>query len=267
MSARLWTWDSNLSLPGTTLSSRGGTIDSAFPLTQLRDGDPAMACRCTSKQIEILFTFATPKHVSACALIHHNLSAGAQIHLKGYSDINTTPGFDRAFTIGAVEGDGYRPDTWLDVDAVDPSASYQFWGVDARYADNGANLAFGEIFLAGTPVDLPRWLRIGDEPAEEWDQIEHLTDGQASLRAEKGFRRTTIRGSMIVQASELAAMRAWAINLRGRLKPLLLVPNRSKPEVYLCLFDALRWSRASVDGGIYEIPLAFRQLSRGLVWA
>jgi hypothetical protein len=266
MSARLWTWANNLGL-SATLSSRGGTIDSDFPLTQLRDGDPAMACRCTTKQIEILYSFAAPVHVSACALIHHNLDAGAQIHLKGYSDINTTAGFDRAFTIGAIDGDGYRPDAWLDVDATAPSASYQYWGVDATYADNSANLAFGEIFLAGTPTDLPRWLRIGDEPAETWSQIEHLTDGGSSLRAEKGFRIATITGSVIVQASELDAMRAWVVSLRGRLKPLLLVPNRDRAEVYLGLFDSLKWSRPSVEGGVYEIPLAFRQLSRGLVWA
>jgi hypothetical protein len=265
MSARLWTWTNNLGL-NATLSSRGGTVDSDFPLAQLRDGDPAVACRCITKQIEIIFQFASPVHVSACALIHHNLDAGAQIHLKGYADIDDAAGFDRAFTIGAIEGDGYRPDAWVDVDATAPSASYQYWTVDARYVDNSQNLAFGEIFLAGTPVDLPRWLRIGDEPAEQWDQIEHLTDGGTSLRAEKGFRRVTITGSVYVVAEELAAMRAWALALRGRLKPLLLVPNRARADVYLSLFDTLKWSRPSVDGGVYEIPLAFRQLSRGLVW-
>ena len=50
-------------------------------------------------------------------------------------------------------------------------------------------------------------------------------------------------------------------------KPLLLVPNRDRAEVYLGLFDALKWSRPSVEGGVYEVPLSFRQLSRGLVWA
>jgi hypothetical protein len=266
VSARLWTWASNLGLTAT-LSSRGGTVDSDFPLAQLRDGDPAVACRCSTKKIEIVFQFASPVHVSACALIHHNLDAGGQIHLKGYADIDGAAGFDQAFTIGAIEGDGYRPDAWLDVDAVAPSASYQYWTVDARYADNSQNLAFGEIFLAGTPEDLPRWLRIGDEPAEEWpNQIEHLTDGGTSLRAEKGFRRTTIVGSMLVTAEELPAMRAWALKLRGRLKPLLLAPNRARPDVYLSLLDTLKWSRPSVEGGIYEIPLPFRQLSRGLVW-
>lgn len=259
---------------GATLSVVGASVVSGYDLDALVDGDPATGVLLDGPAAILLCDFGAPVHISHAALIHHRADVGVAAAWRGYSSLPTAvsdvPGLDVPVTPRAVDGTGYRPTLWADIDAVAPSASYRYQGWLLNDSGSpGVDIAAGELVCDTERRQLASDFLVGATVGDAFETIRNRTYGGVVLKAKKVNAVRQFEGQFLGRLAEVTAIRDRFLELMGTSENMLLVPDPDGPDAYLVEFlsDTLTITYVtSVSGDIYRLACGFRELTRGLVW-
>jgi hypothetical protein len=266
-------WSANAAA-GATLHVVGASVDAGYNLSALVDGDPANGVVLDGPAAILLCDFGAAVHIAHAALIHHNADLGVSVAWRGYSSLPTTvadvPGLDVPVTPRAIEGTGYRPNLWANIDAVDPAASYRYQGwLIGAIGSPALDISAGEIVCDTTRRQLATDFLVGATASDAFETIRNRTYGGVVLKARKVNNVRQFEGQFLGPLAEVAALRDHFLALAGSAENFLLVPDPDGEDAYLVewLADTLTITYVtSVSGDIYRLSCGFRELTRGLVW-
>lgn len=259
----LWTDDLVSAAASTVTLSNGVAVDA---IATWRTGNPAAPYIFTAKTLQITIDLGSAIKAPLPVVIQHNLDPAISVLWRGNSS-NSWPGSTNpALTIGALEPDGYRPNVYYDEDVAGAAPALRWRRFDVA-GTNTNNIQIGTFFVSAVRRQFPRGFVLSSSPefGPDVDVIEHLTYGNVSLRVNKGFRREQIKGSLRGSEADCDTLLDVFRAMGGSGLPIVLVPNPNKPQVHLVLLDQGTIRKRIVDEGVFEVAVAFRELSRGLV--
>ena len=259
-------WSDNL-FAAATVSIVGGAESGPTVQATLTDGNPAYGQFFAEPSVQIVGDLGTAQKVALPCVFNDNFTPGLAVSHDSASSSGFSAPASTAFTVGALEADGYRPDLYLDLDVSGTAPVNRYHRLNVS-GTNAKNLGIGQVFWGSTRRSFPVGFEMKGSPAYSVTQtpnvVEHLTYGDVSLRVNKGFRRTIIAGSLISTSSDCDAVLNFFLALGGMAQPLVLVPDPTQPFVMLCLIDLPSMTKTLVQGNIFRVAVTFRQLSRGL---
>lgn len=247
---------------------QSGTEDTAYPVANLYDFNPAKPAKLTTTTGAWRWDFGAAQRIDLVAIIHHNLTAGLEVRIQGNAtDAWGAPTFNQAITIPAYFGDGFPVNPWLDLTdkAAYSTSGFRYWRL-VVVGTNGAPIAIGEVWLGALKRSLSPNLDWGLKRQTERATVEHSTDFKVvnvyDLAVTVRRIAGSIEGSTDVQAT---AIHDWWRDTRGRVRPFLLMPNGDENDAWLVrwgqtmnerLFDTLDRNPATME---------FEELGRGMV--
>jgi len=263
MARLLYQWPSdNIAVPGTVATP--STADTAYPIANLFDSNPAKPFKFTATTGNIVFDFGTAKQVDVFAIINHNLTAGLEVRLQGNSaDSWATPPLNELITIGAADKDGFRPNPWKDLTGIG-SRTYRYWRLIVVGA-NAANVAIGDVWFGGTKRSLVHNISWGFQEGIERTLIEHETDYYVSTIYDLGVKVRTLAGEVETSDAGLTAIREWWDACKGRVLSTLIVPDPATDPAMLVRWAEMRRVDKREFKNVNMLDLAWREVSRGLV--
>lgn len=242
---------SDLVAASATVALTSGTANTAYPLVNLYDLNPAKVFKATGTSCTITFTYGGAQRWQAFALITHNLP-GATVTLTNNGGMASQP-----VTIPSDAEDGLSVDPFLDLrDVAGNSATV--WTLTITGA--AANVAIGEVLAASTLRQLPiRWNVV---EGEDIPVRRNVTAFGVSLVYHLGIRTRRLAGTLIHHKSraDLLTLKRGALGLgRG----VLVIPD-------LLVNDALFMRHASTDNewtriapGLTQMSIALEEVGRG----
>lgn len=240
------------------------TEATGYEVENLYDGNPAKPWKMTATTGNVVFDFGSATNIDLVAIVHHNLTAGLEVRIQGNaSDSWGSPTLNQTITIPAYDADSYPVNPWIDLSAL--SNSFRYWRL-VVVGTNSANVAIGELWLIGTKRTLTaRNLRYGFTDGIARPLIEHTTDYGVSTIYDLGCKMRSIAGELIVEATDLALVRAWWNDCHGRALPTLLILDDTVNECLMVRWREMARSDQRSWPTATSIPVAFSEVSRGLV--
>lgn len=252
-----------------TLSLTAGTANSAYPVANLVDKNPAKVCKIDSTNGTILFTFGAAQRVDLVSLIHTNLSTGATVKVQAATSSGFgSVAFEATFTIPAMLGSGvtrWPVNPWLDLtlDAEYSATGWQYWRI--TITGNAENIQIGQVWLGSN-------LRKFD-PNVEWGLADELGTpsgfnrtaynvAHLRRRASMQWRRTmALEGAPDTQRD---AMLALVYDVEGNSFPWLVIPDGTVNEARMVRFAEPKQRIIYKINNNSRIELPLEELSRGL---
>jgi hypothetical protein len=223
----------NLATPD--LSATPSTEDSAYPIENLLNGNPAKPFKFDATSGDIVFDFGAPTQLDIFAIVMHNLDAGLNVRIQG----NATnawggPTLDQAVVIPAYDKDGFPVNPWVDLTGIG-SRTFQYWRLHIPV--NSVKPALGHIHLGATKRSLVHNISWGFQEGVERTIVEHKTDYYVSTVYDLGVKVKTLQGEVETTDAGLTVIRDWWNACRGRALPTLIVADPSVNEALL-----VRWT-------------------------
>ncbi len=266
MAKLLYTHPADNILANATLTLPTGVAATGYPLTNIRDGDPANPFKCTGTSIRIVMDFGAPVSLGLVSLVHHNFDQALNVRWQGHTaDAWGAPDIDLAVTIPATDEDGFIDNPYLDCTG---QAAKRYWSV-ANLAANSVNVILGELYVSAltrTPVYNYHW---GAKERERRRGEQHLTAYDVRFRYDRGVRRRELIGETMQTDAGFAQLRAWVRACRGSTRSMLLVPDPAINSAWLAHWteeSAEAFERTQTFINHNPIPLGWLELSRGLPW-
>lgn len=240
------------------------TEATGYEVENLYDGNPAKPWKATATTGNIVFNFGSAQNIDLVALIHHNLTAGLEVRIQGNaSDSWGSPTLNQAITIPAYDEDGFPVNPWIDLSAL--SNSFQYWRL-VVVGTNAANVAIGELWLVETRRELTaRNLRYGLSQSTTRPLIEHTTDYGVSTIYDLGAKMRGLSGEIITTNTGLEEVKDWWDSCNGRALPTLMIFDEDVNSAQLVRWGAMGRVDRRSNHNIATIPVAFSEVSRGLV--
>jgi len=265
MAKLLFNHPSDNIIGNATLSLPTGTADAAYPLANIRDGDPALPFKATGTSIRIVFDFGSAVSLGLVALIHQNFTGSPNLRWQGHTaDSWGTPDIDLAIATPSTDEDGYINNPFVDVTG---QAAKRYWSLVNNSA-NGANVIIGEIWIGSTsrtPAHNHNW---GFSDTEHRRIDVQRTAADVEFRYDRGSRRRRLSSEIHTSDAGFSTLRSWCRACRGRARNTLLIPD---PDVNSALF--VRWENGEADfdrrGEFLDhnvLPVSWIEISPGLPW-
>jgi hypothetical protein len=260
------TWTDNVAPNATVVAVGTGTVDPAYPATNINNQVLALPAKLLTTTGSWTFTFAAQQRVDLVAIPHHNLTAGLEVRIQGNAtDSWGSPSLNTTITIPAYRGDGFPPGAWKDLTGVSgyTTNGYQYWRLIV-VGVNAANVAISELYLVAQKRTLNPNINWGVQFNESRPIIENRSDFGVATIYDLGVTFRKITGDVDTNDAGLAALRTLYQDCRGRARQFCLIPDESLNDAWI-----VRWS-AGLDMTLVQIdrntiPLAFDEVSRGLV--
>lgn len=225
----------------TGASASAVATDTDYSASWAIDGRPGRPYRSSTGTFSLTIQ-ATCGEVGMVVVSNHNLGPSRLINI-----------FSTSFTVNSeTPPDGIPFNAWF---TRTPGNTTTI--TVASTETNSAFPVIGEVF-AGKYRELTRGLRLADS-AFGWSHFAADPGSEfASIQPyDKGLAQRTISGSVIVDATEFAAVRDWFRAQRGGSKPSVIVVEGDALVVTLA---NLTWRK--VDEGLYEVQLTFTEYPR-----
>jgi hypothetical protein len=202
-----------------------GTVDTDFQANWLMDGLPGYPAQTTGS-MSLTVTPATAMEVDLIVVCHHNINQGATITLGG--SLSST-----------IETQAHPPDgiptNWYRLLDTPVSVSSLVFAVTGQGGSPAEAVIVGELY-AGLSRTLPA-LHLGRQLSPgamfPWE-------GQFSSLApyDPGVHRTLrVRGTCILQETELNELHAFYVSQRNGNRPVIIVPDYPVEAAWLCQFN------------------------------
>lgn len=233
-----------------TLSLTAGAAAAAYPLNNLKDGNPAKPFKATGTSCTIRATFGGSTTLRGVSFGPHNL-AGATVAISNNGGMGSTP-----IVIPANREDGLSTDPFLQ---FAPSAATQW---DIAISGAAANVAIGELELIVQFRTLE--ILLGAQEAESHRTITHETDFGAKLKYWLGVSQRRVHGTVLLN-NNVATLRTLFRSTQGQFKSLLLILDSAVNDAMLVdlMTDerAVTWITPNSELG--QIDLDFLEVQRG----
>lgn len=243
-------------LTPSAISAGFGSIDSAYPLTNANDGNPAKPVKATAAILGVVFDFGVATAVKLVAGIGHNCTTV-------YVAANTAnswgaPAYQSANLTIAADEDGFYPNAIKDVSAV---ASYRYW---LLYGSRAAGIAqFGEVIMTSAKRSL-RSFMIGNVVEDLPETLMLTTPLGVEHRYQMTPRKRRYSGAYRGTLAEFASLRSWHRASRGSALASLIVPDDSVVDCLYGRFTEDTLNVRTIDVDVVEAQMSFSELSTGL---
>lgn len=244
-------------------------VDAAYPLANLVDANPAKPLKFTATSGAVVWDRGAPEEVQLVAIPHHNLQAGLEVRFQMHASNDWTgPTVNLAFTIPAFDKDGFPPRLWLDVKSLVPvqATRTQRWRRLVVVGANGANVQLGEVKIYSAYQTLsPRNIKWPLRRAWRKKNIAHETDYEVETLYRTGSKVELLTADLTTTDAGEQQVLEWWDACDGRGVPFILVPDPARNDALLVRWanDVREESHEFLD--LHQIPLAWREVSRGLV--
>ena len=256
--------------PLGTPSVQFGTANSAYPATNLVDGNPAKVCKVDSTTGAVMLAYAAKQPAKLFAVIHQNVDGGLSgVRIQG-NDTNSwgSPSFDAAVTIPSMRGAGvtrWPVNPWVDLTlaAGYDAAGWKYW----RYyvPGNSQNLQIGQVVLAS---DFHKY-----DPNVDWGLS--AEDSRLNIVQRTGYnvkhttRRGTVQWRRAAQIEDCPdtlrdALNAHVDDVDGDTFPWLLVEDGT---VNSCRFVKYAESKNAIQFKLTNssrVSVTVEEVSRGV---
>lgn len=239
---------SSIVTANATLSLTAGTANAAFPLDNLKDGNPAKPFKATGTSCTIRATFGGSTTLRGIAFGPHNL-AGATVAISNNGGMGST-----SFPIPANREDGLSTDPFLQFTA----SSATQWTITITGA--AANVAIGELYLIVSFQTIE--LLLGAQEAEAHKTIAHQTDYGNKTVLWLGVSQRRVRGTVQLN-NNIATYLSQARDARGQTRPFILIMNAVVNDA-MCVDlttdeRTVTWQTPASELGLLELEFLERQ--------
>jgi hypothetical protein len=252
-----------------TITVVGGTVDSAYPISNWLANKPAKPVKFTTPNAQILFDFGTAVNITAFGAIYHNWDEGLPVDVSWGSTSAASTGTE-SVTVPAVLENGDTVSPWI---AVPGSPTYRYWLLDiggGSPGSNSANLKLGRPLFLGALRDLQNDVRWGVVQNGAYQNIVHPTLLNVETVYELGSERQSFVGEFALRHETPNSDAQLLISLfrstRMNSRPWILVPDEEMNDIWMVRFDDPTWSRTFETLNHNIFPFRATQLSRGLDW-
>lgn len=248
-----------------TLSLPTGSALAAFPLTNIRNLNPALPAKFADQSIRIVFDFGSATAVHLVALLHHNLDAALDVRWQANAtDSWGGPTFSQALTIAATDTEGYRPNTYHDLSAAPPTFRYHSLVVVGA---NTLDVILGEIWIGGavrTLVHNFSWPFTREDPRP--GALQWATRAGVVWTYPSFGRQRKLESSILTTAANLATLSAWSQACGGTAQPTLIIPDAPDiPDAMLARWTkAFSYTEEMTDNDL--LPVGWVELARSMPW-
>lgn len=251
-------------IAGVVPSVNTGTVLTAYPATNATDGAPAVPTKFSTTSGSLVFNLGTAQRVDLVAVVGHNIDA--TLTIQGHtSNAWTSPAVSVVLPVTTIEGDGSRPNRWVDLTAVLSAGArtLQYWRL--LIATNPTGPSLGEVWLAGTKRQLATNISWGFAERDAMPDVVHETDAGVRFAYSHGVRVRRLDAELDATDAVSTALRAWWLNARGRSRSFLVLPDGDTGEILQVRFAEaeLPQQRVFLDRRVQ--PLMLEELSRGVV--
>lgn len=245
-------------LVGATIG--GTTPSTSYALSTLGLGLPAARVRWPSTVATIDFTLGSSQRGDVLVIPTSNLDPGSSSVLT----LTNGAGLSEAVPIAALQANGVPKTTIFDIEAAEPNVATRTsatWHL--LISGNSSNIQMGgavSIYGAGrvlTP-DFLHGFQVQNLNAVDEQANEYLTRYRVNYRSVERSVGVTVRAL----ASQVGAIRDWSDAAFGSGRPSLFWPDRAELDAYYGTLDQA-FSMKHVEGDIYDVPIVFRELSKG----
>jgi hypothetical protein len=252
--------------PNATVTVDSGTGDPDYPPSYLTDLAPGRPAKLTTTSGRWVFDFGSAQRVDLAALIHHNLTGGLNVRLRGNAtNAWGAPTLDIAFTVANAYLDNWRANPWIDVTATVPVAAnrtFRYWAVDI-VGVNGAAVQIGEVWLGAEKRAMLRGPNWGSDRGELRPMVRHETDYGVELLYDRGAKIRTVNLTAQVTDAELGNLKNVWDAARGASRPFLVVPADDADDAWFVRFNQDEWKYTRRTRNENELSLALREVGRG----
>lgn len=251
----------NLTSTATITASTSAT---GYGTANLYDGNPAKPWKATATTATLDFAFGSATNIDLVAIVHHNLTAGLEVRIQAddASDFSSLD-LNQLITIPAYDEDDFPVNPWIDLSAL--SNSWQYWRLNV-VGTNSANVQIGELWLVGTRRELTAsHLRYGLSQSTSRPLIEHRTDYGVSTIYDLGAKMRGLSGEIVTTDTGLEEIKDWWDDCHGRALPTLVIFDEAVNSCQLVRWRDLGREDTRTTTGWTTIPVAFEEVSRGLV--
>ncbi len=255
----------NLLPSASAVTVPSGTEDPLYPAANLFDLNPALPMKFSTQTGRIVFDFGSAVSAKFVALLHHNLDAGLEVRIQGNAANSWgAPTLNVAFTIGAKDGEGYRPNVWLDLSAQS-STTFRYWSI-VVVGTNTNNIIIGEAWLGAVLRQLVHNYAWGAKLSDQRPRRKTFeTNYGVKWTYPSAGRRRRLESSIRTTDSSLALVRDWHRACGGPDQPMIIVPDPSVDEAWMVFWD-VDWTNAQNFVNDNEIPVAWLEAARGFWW-
>jgi hypothetical protein len=252
-----------------TITDAGGTVDPAWPIANLFDGNPALPLRSTNGTLDLRFQFPGPELIWFPAIIHANASVLSTWKLQAdLTNDFSTPEFELSFTPSAMEGNGYWRGLWAD--ATSFLMPVPWWRL--LVSGNADPVVIGELMLYIALLE-PRhnysWgYRIVGGPKNSI----HETDAGSQMGYQRAPRRSTAHLEIETTDAGVLDLQNWHLAAGGRLRPFVVVldPDSAFDDAWMVRFTEDELDVEYGIGGVRDVNrvrFGLREVGRGESWA
>lgn len=237
----------------SSLTVTAGTVNSLFPLANIRDGKSYNVFKASTTTLTLRAQFSSAKTFQGIALHNHNLPATASI------TVTNAAGFSNALAVAAVPDDGHRLDPWDDYRGL-PNTSSDDWSI--AITNCTSPIAIGELALVETWRTLPIQWGLTDDEAHP--TIMHDTDAGVKLRYSRGTRsRPSFRG-MVTRDAAATDLLNLQRSARGAFSQFPLIKRTDENDArWVDLSTDLR-RRLHVMTNLTRTDVVFEEQQKGL---
>jgi len=248
-----------------TLSLAGFTAQAAYPLANLVDLNPANPFKANEQTGRVIIDHGTAKAIALVALIHHNLDAALSVKFQANAtDSWGAPSFSQAFTIGAKDTDGYRPNTYLDLSGAPPTFRYHSLFVEGT---NTLDVILGELWLGSTIRTIVHNYSWGFRRADvRPGRKQWTTPSGVDWTYPSQGRRRGLTGSVDTSDAGVAALSAWSQAAGGLDQPVLIIPGAPDITDALLAKWTVDFEYTGEFIGVNPMAVGWLELARGVPW-
>jgi hypothetical protein len=245
-----------------TVTVLAGTVDSAYPVANLWNLNPAKPFKATTTGIDLQFDFGAPVVIEFIALWHTNLSVVATVQ----NNTGTTwPGTVMGtLAVQARSFDGFRDNPMLDLRG---QPARRYWRL--TISGNATPVILGGLGMYNFLQTLNPWgPAIGLARPEEHPTVGFETDGRIEFRYSLGLRIEAFRSITVTvpRTTGLAKLKDLIRDAQGRARPFPVVIDPGSGIAQLVRFEDDELNVTGVSRDWVDVSMNLRDVGRGLAW-
>lgn len=238
MAAFLYSRASENIADNVTPTLASGSADSAYPLTNLYDLNPAKPFKTTgAAAVRITWDHGAQQRADLVCLPMHNIPAGTDVRYQmNATDSWGAPTVDAGITIPTFGTDGIPIPAWKDLTGVTGYSASGFRYHSLYVPALAGALALGEIYVASQKRQDIRNYQWNYTRPERQPGVMKKTAYGVPLTYRLGNRERQIEFKIGPNTSELASLIAWFRDAYGQKRPFLFVPDPDVNDAYFAYF-------------------------------
>lgn len=248
--------------------THNGTIDSAYPITNIFSPRPWEPAKWTVNPTVILVDHTTAKRIDIISFIHTNLDGTVVIKRNALDSGWGTPSMSISVVIPGTDSANFPKQPWVDLTAVagyNGATGYRYTRFEITQT---ALLSAGLWRLGSTLRQLGTNIAWGSNDRKRYHALEFPTEGSINLGYEVGTRERKKIGNFVnINNTNIDAIEAW-FDYNHRPRSFLLIPDPAVNDAWWVRWgEGMEWffDRLKVEPNINSLPVAFEEVGRGLI--